>query len=159
MQFIVEYCDVDSSISCDACVTGKTKRPPFINKKVNWYAHLDDALSIDTTGPIAQKYIHGNKYRQLSCDASTGSAMGEPMKSKKYASDFIFGPSLDCKSYAGGRSKHCTRTVRTNKTTMQSRNSLGHKARSRHPQRPITLRQMPWWKSDSKISSAPLGQH
>ena len=46
-------------------------------------------MSSDTTGPLGQADICGNKYLQLIVDAGTGWTTGEDMQIKAYASDVI----------------------------------------------------------------------
>lgn len=82
IKFIVDHGNDQSNISCDACITGKAKQRLFKNTSGNRYAPLN-AISSDTTEPIAQEYIHGNKYLQLLCDAGTGFTMGDHMKEKR----------------------------------------------------------------------------
>eukprot|EP00173_Palmaria_palmata_P001670 Plantae.Rhodophyta-Palmaria_palmata.ctg1959.p1 GENE.Plantae.Rhodophyta-Palmaria_palmata.ctg1959~~Plantae.Rhodophyta-Palmaria_palmata.ctg1959.p1 ORF type:complete len:124 (-),score=1.12 Plantae.Rhodophyta-Palmaria_palmata.ctg1959:237-608(-) len=75
-------------MSCTACIEGKAKRRSFRNTSGNRYAPLE-AMSIDTTGPLSEEDVHGNRYLQLLCDAGTGFLMGEPMKHKSSASNVI----------------------------------------------------------------------
>lgn len=88
IKFIIDHGDDESSVSYEACVTGKEKRRPFINKSASRYEPLD-ALSSGTIGPMTEEDIHGNKYLQLLYDSGKGFTMGELMKAKSSASNVI----------------------------------------------------------------------
>ena len=75
-------------MSCEACILGKAKRKPFLNMSNNRYEPLE-AVSSDTTGPIAQSDIDGNRFLQLIADAGTGHLSGEAMKTKGGAANVI----------------------------------------------------------------------
>lgn len=74
--------------SCQACILGKSTRRPFVNLSQNRYAPLQ-AVSSDTTGPISEQDIEGNKYLQLIANESTGYIAGDPMKTNSGASAAI----------------------------------------------------------------------
>lgn len=88
IQHIRQHGSDDGGSSCDSCIAGKSKRKPFVNLSGNRYAPLE-AVSSDTTGPISQQDLDGNKYLQLIADKGTGYLAGEPMKAKSGASSAI----------------------------------------------------------------------
>eukprot|EP00173_Palmaria_palmata_P000189 Plantae.Rhodophyta-Palmaria_palmata.ctg10909.p1 GENE.Plantae.Rhodophyta-Palmaria_palmata.ctg10909~~Plantae.Rhodophyta-Palmaria_palmata.ctg10909.p1 ORF type:complete len:318 (-),score=-12.26 Plantae.Rhodophyta-Palmaria_palmata.ctg10909:264-1187(-) len=78
----------DGPASCDACIVGKSRRKPFVNLSHNRYAPLA-SVSSDTTGPLLQTEIDGNRYLQLLADAGTRHLSGVAMKTKSGASSAI----------------------------------------------------------------------
>eukprot|EP00173_Palmaria_palmata_P004335 Plantae.Rhodophyta-Palmaria_palmata.ctg5670.p1 GENE.Plantae.Rhodophyta-Palmaria_palmata.ctg5670~~Plantae.Rhodophyta-Palmaria_palmata.ctg5670.p1 ORF type:complete len:277 (+),score=-5.77 Plantae.Rhodophyta-Palmaria_palmata.ctg5670:508-1338(+) len=81
INFIRETAGDNSSPLCEACIIGKSKRRPFVNISTNRYTSLE-AVSTDTTGPILQQDIDGNKYFQLLADAGTRHMTDMAMKNK-----------------------------------------------------------------------------
>ena len=85
-QFAREYSDgmkyirskTDATSTCPACIETQAKRALFKISETNRYAPLE-AVSSDTTGPLSQADICGNKYLQLIVDAGTGWTTGEAM--------------------------------------------------------------------------------
>eukprot|EP00173_Palmaria_palmata_P003988 Plantae.Rhodophyta-Palmaria_palmata.ctg4525.p1 GENE.Plantae.Rhodophyta-Palmaria_palmata.ctg4525~~Plantae.Rhodophyta-Palmaria_palmata.ctg4525.p1 ORF type:complete len:133 (+),score=8.23 Plantae.Rhodophyta-Palmaria_palmata.ctg4525:143-541(+) len=67
--------------SCPPCVDGKATRVPFKSDDSNRYKLLE-AMSSDTTGPIAPPDQEGNKYIQIMVNACTGWTDIQLMKSK-----------------------------------------------------------------------------
>lgn len=67
---------------------GKSRRKPFSNLSNNRYAPLN-AISSDTSGPISQEDIDGNKFLQLIADAGTKYFFGAARKTKGGAANFI----------------------------------------------------------------------
>lgn len=58
--------------------TKTSKKGGFPVRLKNSYAPLE-AVSSDTTGPLSEAFICGNKYLQLIADAAIGWTTGEPM--------------------------------------------------------------------------------
>lgn len=68
--------------SCTPCVVENAKRKPFEVNTQRLSEELD-AVSTDTTGPVAPAAIEGNVYFQLVVDASTGYTQKFPFKKEK----------------------------------------------------------------------------
>lgn len=74
--------------SFDPCIKGKAKRAEFKHLSTNRHAPLD-AFSTNTTGPLSEADIAGNKYLQMIFDAETGWTYVQPMKTKDEATKVI----------------------------------------------------------------------
>lgn len=82
IQFIHNFATDDDRLSCDACITDKAKRNPFVNITHNRYVPLE-AVSPETTEPLAKEDLDGNKFLQLIYDAGSGYLSEVAMKKKE----------------------------------------------------------------------------
>lgn len=88
MVYMEELGNALHKTSCPPCSTGKATRAPFKQDHQNMYALLE-ALSTDTTEPIAPCDSDGNKFIELLVDACTGWTNVQVMKEKSGAAKEI----------------------------------------------------------------------
>lgn len=89
IKYIWGHATDEDDVSCGACITGKARRNPFVNKSKIRYAPLEE-VSLNTTGPISQADISENKNLQLLADAGSGYLSGITTKTNGGVSEAIF---------------------------------------------------------------------